>query len=79
MFHPHCVGRVVGPRWSRGDTEIGAGGEGRALGPKSWGIPAWPTLMHPPGAEEAFEHCDVVINSQDKVSDVYAQLEKLGE
>ncbi|XP_048169924.1 myosin light chain kinase, smooth muscle-like isoform X2 [Corvus hawaiiensis] len=31
------------------------------------------------GAEEAFEHCDVVINSQDKVSDVYTQLEKLGD
>ncbi|XP_066061324.1 myosin light chain kinase, smooth muscle-like isoform X2 [Chamaea fasciata] len=31
------------------------------------------------GAEEAFEHRDVVINSQDKVSDVYTQLEKLGE
>ncbi|XP_063260017.1 myosin light chain kinase, smooth muscle-like [Prinia subflava] len=31
------------------------------------------------GAEEAFEHRDVVINSQAKVSDVYTQLEKLGE
>ncbi|XP_058714252.1 myosin light chain kinase, smooth muscle-like isoform X2 [Poecile atricapillus] len=31
------------------------------------------------GAEEAFEHRDVVINSQDKVSDVYTQLEKLGQ
>ncbi|KAM6993712.1 myosin light chain kinase, smooth muscle-like [Passerculus sandwichensis] len=31
------------------------------------------------GAEEPFEHHDVVINSQDKVSDVYTQLEKLGE
>ncbi|XP_016160544.1 PREDICTED: myosin light chain kinase, smooth muscle-like [Ficedula albicollis] len=31
------------------------------------------------GAEEAFEHRDVVINSQDKVSDLYTQLEKLGE
>uniref|UniRef100_G1MPY3 Protein kinase domain-containing protein n=1 Tax=Meleagris gallopavo TaxID=9103 RepID=G1MPY3_MELGA len=29
--------------------------------------------------EEDFECCDVVINSQDKVSDVYTQLEKLGE
>nr|XP_026654317.1 myosin light chain kinase, smooth muscle isoform X1 [Zonotrichia albicollis] len=43
------------------------------------GIPAWPTLIHPLGAEEPFEHRDVVINSQDKVSDVYTQLEKLGE
>ncbi|XP_014740333.1 PREDICTED: myosin light chain kinase, smooth muscle-like isoform X3 [Sturnus vulgaris] len=31
------------------------------------------------GAEEAFEHRDVVINTQDKVSDLYTQLEKLGE
>nr|XP_005508262.1 myosin light chain kinase, smooth muscle [Columba livia] len=31
------------------------------------------------GDEETFEHCDVVINTQDKVSDVYTQLEKLGE
>ncbi|XP_027557485.1 myosin light chain kinase, smooth muscle-like [Neopelma chrysocephalum] len=31
------------------------------------------------GAEETFEHRDVVINTQDKVSDVYTQLEKLGE
>uniref|UniRef100_A0A674HLG3 Myosin light chain kinase, smooth muscle-like n=1 Tax=Taeniopygia guttata TaxID=59729 RepID=A0A674HLG3_TAEGU len=31
------------------------------------------------GAEEAFEHRDVVINSQDKILDVYTQLEKLGE
>ncbi|XP_009328252.1 PREDICTED: myosin light chain kinase, smooth muscle-like [Pygoscelis adeliae] len=31
------------------------------------------------GGEEAFEYCDVVINSQEKVSDVYTQLEKLGE
>ncbi|XP_050190713.1 myosin light chain kinase, smooth muscle-like [Myiozetetes cayanensis] len=31
------------------------------------------------GAEETFEHRDVVINTQDKVSDLYTQLEKLGE
>ncbi|XP_075027300.1 myosin light chain kinase, smooth muscle-like isoform X1 [Calonectris borealis] len=31
------------------------------------------------GGEETFEYCDVVINSQEKVSDVYTQLEKLGE
>ncbi|KAJ7410934.1 Myosin light chain kinase, smooth muscle [Willisornis vidua] len=36
-------------------------------------------MSQPGGAEETFEHCDVVINSQDEVSDVYAQLEKLGE
>lgn len=40
-------------------------------------------MNHPapslPGDEETFEHCDVVINTQDKVSDVYTQLEKLGE
>ncbi|KAI6072538.1 Myosin light chain kinase, smooth muscle-like isoform X2 [Aix galericulata] len=29
--------------------------------------------------EEAFEYCDVVINTREKVSDVYTQLEKLGE
>lgn len=73
------MGRVAGPRWSRGGTEISTDGEDRPLVPKAWGIPAWPTLIHPPGAEEAFEHRDVVINSQDKVSDVYTQLEKLGE
>lgn len=32
-----------------------------------------------PGGEETFEYCDVVINSQEQVSDVYTQLEKLGE
>uniref|UniRef100_A0A8B9E6Q1 Protein kinase domain-containing protein n=1 Tax=Anser cygnoides TaxID=8845 RepID=A0A8B9E6Q1_ANSCY len=32
-----------------------------------------------PAGEEAFEYCDVVINTQEKVSDVYTQLEKLGE
>ncbi|XP_065555189.1 myosin light chain kinase, smooth muscle-like [Lathamus discolor] len=31
------------------------------------------------GGEETFEYCDVVINSQEQVSDVYTQLEKLGE
>ncbi|XP_032854628.2 myosin light chain kinase, smooth muscle-like isoform X2 [Tyto alba] len=31
------------------------------------------------GGEETFEYCDVVINSQKKVLDVYTQLEKLGE
>ncbi|XP_074783083.1 myosin light chain kinase, smooth muscle-like [Athene noctua] len=31
------------------------------------------------GGEETFEYCDVVINSQEKVLDVYTQLEKLGE
>ncbi|XP_075379025.1 myosin light chain kinase, smooth muscle-like [Mycteria americana] len=31
------------------------------------------------GGEETFEYCDVAINSQEKVSDVYTQLEKLGE
>ncbi|XP_010011977.1 PREDICTED: LOW QUALITY PROTEIN: myosin light chain kinase, smooth muscle-like, partial [Nestor notabilis] len=31
------------------------------------------------GGEETFEYCDVVINSQEKVSDMYTQLEKLGE
>ncbi|XP_064030262.1 myosin light chain kinase, smooth muscle-like isoform X2 [Pogoniulus pusillus] len=31
------------------------------------------------GKEETFECCHVVINSQEKVSDVYTQLEKLGE
>ncbi|XP_036254869.1 myosin light chain kinase, smooth muscle-like [Molothrus ater] len=36
-------------------------------------------MSQPGGAEEPFEHRDVVINSQDKVSDVYTQLEKLGE
>lgn len=58
---------------------MSTGGEDRALVPKALGIPAWATLIHSPGAEEAFEHRDVVINSQDKVSDVYTQLEKLGE
>ncbi|XP_075631076.1 myosin light chain kinase, smooth muscle [Balearica regulorum gibbericeps] len=29
--------------------------------------------------DETFEYCDVVINSQEKVLDVYTQLEKLGE
>lgn len=37
------------------------------------------TMSQAGGAEETFEHRDVVINSQDKVSDVYIQLEKLGE
>ncbi|XP_062484212.1 myosin light chain kinase, smooth muscle-like isoform X2 [Pezoporus occidentalis] len=32
-----------------------------------------------PEGEETFEYCDVVINSQEQVSDVYTQLEKLGE
>jgi len=32
-----------------------------------------------PGGQETFEYCDVVINTQEKVSDVYTQLEKLGE
>ncbi|XP_009956802.1 PREDICTED: myosin light chain kinase, smooth muscle-like, partial [Leptosomus discolor] len=31
------------------------------------------------GGEETFEYCDVVVNSQEKVSDVYTRLEKLGE
>lgn len=31
------------------------------------------------GGAETFEYCDVVINSQEKVSDQYTQLEKLGE
>ncbi|XP_061872734.1 myosin light chain kinase, smooth muscle isoform X1 [Colius striatus] len=31
------------------------------------------------GGEEAFECCHVVINSREKVSDVYTRLEKLGE
>ncbi|XP_005234981.2 myosin light chain kinase, smooth muscle-like isoform X2 [Falco peregrinus] len=31
------------------------------------------------GGEETFECCDVVVNSQEKVSDMYMQLEKLGE
>ncbi|XP_063210817.1 myosin light chain kinase, smooth muscle-like isoform X1 [Chroicocephalus ridibundus] len=31
------------------------------------------------GGEETFEYRDVVVNSQEKVSDVYTQLEKLGE
>ncbi|KAL2295159.1 hypothetical protein Nmel_018314 [Mimus melanotis] len=49
---------------------------------RSWGrgnSGQCPTLIYPPGAEEPFEHCDVVINTQDKVSDLYTQLEKLGE
>lgn len=35
--------------------------------------------MSLPAGEEAFEHCNVVINTREKVSDVYTQLEKLGE
>ncbi|XP_010286005.1 PREDICTED: myosin light chain kinase, smooth muscle-like, partial [Phaethon lepturus] len=37
------------------------------------------TMSQAEGGEETFEYCDVVINSQQKVSDVYTQLEKLGE
>lgn len=37
------------------------------------------TVMSQAEGEEDFECCDVVINSQDKVLDVYIQLEKLGE
>ncbi|XP_071584405.1 myosin light chain kinase, smooth muscle-like [Heliangelus exortis] len=31
------------------------------------------------GAEGSFEHCDVAINTQQEVSDLYTRLEKLGE
>ncbi|XP_053944399.1 myosin light chain kinase, smooth muscle isoform X2 [Cuculus canorus] len=37
------------------------------------------TMSQAEGGKETFEYCDVVINSQEKVSDVYTQLEKLGE
>ncbi|XP_068775386.1 myosin light chain kinase, smooth muscle isoform X2 [Struthio camelus] len=36
-------------------------------------------MMSQTEGEEAFEYCDVTINSQEKASDVYTQLEKLGE
>lgn len=32
-----------------------------------------------PGGKETFEYRDVVVSSQEKFSDMYTQLEKLGE
>lgn len=32
-----------------------------------------------PGGEETFEYRDVVVSSQENFSDMYMQLEKLGE
>ncbi|XP_064380517.1 myosin light chain kinase, smooth muscle-like isoform X3 [Dromaius novaehollandiae] len=37
------------------------------------------TMSQAEAGEEAFEYCNVTINSQEKVLDVYTQLEKLGE
>ncbi|KAM9520966.1 myosin light chain kinase, smooth muscle-like isoform 2-T3 [Guaruba guarouba] len=51
-------------RPDRTSTQEGAGGA---------------TMSQAEGGEETFEYCDVVINSQKQVSDVYTQLEKLGE
>lgn len=58
----------------------------RALLGKGWSLrcEAWAQLQQGlcvslPAGEEAFEHCNVVINTREKVSDVYMQLEKLGE
>lgn len=64
----------------------GAGVQKRAPLGKGWSLrcEAWAQLQQDlcvslPAGEEAFEYCDVVINTQEKVSDVYTQLEKLGE
>lgn len=64
----------------------GAGVQKRALLGKGWSLrcEAWAQLQQDlcvslSAGEEAFEHCDVVINTREKVSDVYTQLEKLGE
>lgn len=63
-----------------GDTKISTGGEARAAGRQSMRDPC---MDHPvpslPGGEETFEYRDVVVSSQEKFSDMYTQLEKLGE